>query len=160
MKKTLLFLLLFSLSHQSQAQIAVGSDAPEIRLPDSLGKWTKLSEVDADIIVVEFWASWCRNCIPIMQELKKYKEAFAGERFEVYSISLDRDYHRWVKEARRLDVPFILVNDAYGLKSPRCRDYDVERIPSKFVIKDGKIIASAPSLGEIEDILKKEFNRD
>ncbi len=137
------------ISLHSNAQLQIGDTAPDIKLPDSLGKWTKLSEVKADIILVDFWAAWCPPCIITAQELKKIKEEYKDASFEIFALSLDRDYWKWVKMVRKLDLPFVHVNDAYGLKSPRCKAYGVRSIPSKFLIKDGKILAINPSFDQI-----------
>lgn len=149
-----LFVFIFLASFSSQAQVNIGDSAPEIRLPDSLGKWTKLSEVKAEYVVVDFWASWCPPCKLVAKDLKKIKEENPDASFEIFAVSLDRDYWNWVNMARQLDLPFIHVNDAYGLKSPRCKDYGVLRIPTKFLIKNGKIVAIGPSLYDINEAIK------
>ncbi|HAD34250.1 MAG TPA: hypothetical protein DCF44_07095 [Chitinophagaceae bacterium] len=41
----------------SYAQLGIGAAAPEIRLPDSLGKWKPLSEVKGKLILIDFWAA-------------------------------------------------------------------------------------------------------
>lgn len=140
----------------SKAQLKVGDPAPEIRLPDSLGKWTLLSEVEATYVVIDFWASWCPPCKIVARELKKIKEENPTASFEIFAVSLDKDYWRWVKMARALDLPFIHVNDAYGLRSNTCKTYGVERIPTKFLIKNGIIVAIGPSLYSIQESIRKE----
>lgn len=160
MKRAFILILLSLLANHINAQVLLQADAPEIRLPDSLGKWTLLSEVKADIILVDFWAAWCPPCIVAMPELKKIKNEYANNPFQVFAVSLDRDYRKWVEMERKLELPFIHVNDAYGLKSPRCVAYGVNSIPRKFLIKEGKIIAINPSFEQIRTILKQEFKLD
>lgn len=143
------------ISLPSIAQLKIGDPAPEVKLPDSLGKWTLLSEVKADIVLLDFWAAWCPPCIVAIQELKKIKNEFSNASFEIFALSLDRDYWKWVNMVRKIGLPFIHVNDAYGLKSPRCAAYNVRSIPSKFLIQDGKILAINPSLDQIKEILSK-----
>jgi peroxiredoxin len=154
--RLLLVLAFISFSIPSNGQLIIGENAPEIKLPDSLGKWTKLSEVNANIVLVDFWAAWCPPCIVMAQELKKLKEEFKNESFEIFALSLDRDYWKWVKMVRKLNLPFIHVNDAYGLRSPRCVTYGVRSIPGKFLIKEGKLIAINPSIDEIKKILSEQ----
>lgn len=149
-----IFIGCFSLC--AQAQLIIGQDAPDIKLPDSLGKWTTLSEVKANIVLVDFWAAWCPPCKITAIELKKIKEKYAKQSFEIFAISLDRDYWNWVNKVRALDLPFIHVNDAYGLKSPRCKAYNVTNIPSKFLLKNGKLLLINPSFEQIENALKEE----
>ncbi len=144
-----------SISWQAQGQLTIGQDAPDIRLPDSLGKWTNLSDLKQDYVLVDFWAAWCPPCKITAIELKKIKEKYADTSFEIFAVSLDRDYWKWVKKVRILDLPFIHVNDAYGLKSPRCKAYGVTSIPRKFLLKNGKILLINPSFEQIENAIKE-----
>lgn len=156
----MIFLMFFLIPFpgKSHAQLRVGTAAPEIKLPDSLGKWTLLSEVPAEFVLIDFWASWCAPCRIVLEEVKEIKKDFADKGFEVYCISLDRDYRRWVYWERKMALPFIHVNDAFGLKSPTCKSYQVESIPKKVLLKNGSIYAVNPSLEEIRNILQKELN--
>ncbi len=142
-------------SFSSNAQLKIGDPAPEIRLPDSLGKWTLLSEVKAEIVLLDFWAAWCPPCIVAVQELKRIKEKYPAASFEIFALSLDRDYWGWVNMVRKIGLPFIHVNDAYGLKSPRCKAYGVSSIPQKFLIKEGKIVAINPTFEEVETAIRQ-----
>ena len=150
----LFFIGLLFYTLNTSAQVQIGQAYPDIRLPDSLGKWTTLSDLKADYILLDFWAAWCPPCVVAMQELKKIKEENKNASFEIYALSLDRDYWNWVNTVRKLDLPFIHVNDAYGLKSPRCTAYGVTSIPSKFLIHKGKIIAINPTFEEIRKAIK------
>lgn len=154
-RSSLLFLFVLFTSTNTKAQLKIGDLAPEIKLPDSLGKWTKLSEVKSDIVLIDFWAAWCPPCIITAQELKKIKDDFNDASFEIFAVSLDRDYWKWVKMERKLNLPFIHVNDAYGLKSPRCKAYGVTSIPKKFLVIDGKVAAINPTFDQIREAIKK-----
>lgn len=47
--------LTFALPFCTQAQLPLGAVAPEIKLPDSLGKWKPLGEVTSRLILLDFW---------------------------------------------------------------------------------------------------------
>lgn len=140
-----------------QAQLNVGEIAPEIKLPDSLGKWKPLSEVQAKIILIDFWAAWCYPCVQSMPDVIKLYEKFHSKGLEIYAVSLDKDYYNWVAMCRKLKLPFILVNEAYGLNGNSCKNYKVESIPNKILIKDGKILAINKSLSDLWKIIEKEL---
>ena len=149
--------LMCSISVFSNAQLPVGSIAPEIKLPDSLGKWKPLSEVKAKIILVDFWAAWCYPCIKSMPDIKRIYKTYHEKGLEVYAVSLDKDYRNWVATCTRLELPFIHVNDAYSLNGNVCKEYQVSSIPHKILIKDGKIIATEMSLADLEKVIEKEL---
>ncbi len=156
--KYFIFTFFFSFSfYFSNAQLNIGDTAPEIKLPDSLGKWKPLSEVKAKVILLDFWAAWCYPCVQSMPELIKIYNYYHDKGLEVYAVSLDKDYYNWVAMCRKLELPFILVNDAYGMIGKACKDYHIESIPNKLLIKDGKIFAINKSLYDISKILEKEL---
>ncbi|MCC7030602.1 MAG: TlpA family protein disulfide reductase [Chitinophagaceae bacterium] len=160
MRKIALILLCFLLySAQSQAQLSIGDEAPEIKLPDSLGKWKPLSEVKSKIILIDFWAAWCYPCVKSMPDVVKLYEKYKDLGLQVYAVSLDKDYYSWVEMCKKLKLPFILVNDAYGLNGNASKDYKVTSIPNKMLIKEGKIIGAEMSLYDLEKIIQKELQQ-
>jgi alkyl hydroperoxide reductase subunit AhpC len=139
------------------AQLPVGRVAPEIKLPDSLGKWKPLSSVKSKIILLDFWAAWCDPCIQSMPELKRLYTAYHDKGLDVYAVSLDKDYRHWVATCRRLELPFILVNDAYGLGGKVSQDYLITSIPNKMLLKDGKVFGADMSLSDLEKLISNEL---
>lgn len=158
MKKFLMmfFAGLFFFLH-GNAQLAIGDVAPDIRLPDSLGKWRPLSEVKSKVILLDFWAAWCYPCVKSMPDVVKLYERYHDKGLDIYAVSLDKDYYSWVAMCRQLKLPFILVNDAYGMGGKSAKDYRIESIPNKLLIKDGKIIGANMSLYDLEKMIAKEL---
>ena len=82
---------------QSNAQlgIQVGNKAPEIIENSANGGLLKLSSFSGKIVLIDFWASWCRPCRSenpfVVAAYEKYKgSAFkSGKGFIVFSVSLD-----------------------------------------------------------------------
>ena len=76
-------------------QSACSIDAAERRLidfklPDLSGKLVSLHDIDADVILLDFWGSWCeprRKSIPHLIELQK---KFADKRFQVVGIACEK----------------------------------------------------------------------
>ncbi|MEZ5045442.1 MAG: TlpA disulfide reductase family protein [Chitinophagaceae bacterium] len=153
-------LLFLSVSfYITNAQPPIGSDAPEIKLPDSLGKWKPLSEVSSKLILIDFWAAWCYPCVKYMPDVVALYEKYKQAGLEVYAISLDKNYYHWVDMCRKLKLPFLLVNDAYGMQGKACKDYAISSIPNKILIENGKIIASNMSLYDMEKVIQKKLNK-
>jgi peroxiredoxin len=149
--------ILLSFAFQCKAQLPIGTEAPEIKLPDTSGKWKPLSSVKSNLILLDFWAAWCGPCIQSMPDIKRLYQTYHDKGLEVYAVSLDKDYYNWIGTCRRLELPFILVNEAYGMNGNSCHDYKVSSIPNKMLIKENKIIASNMSLYEIEKMIEKEL---
>lgn len=158
MRKLLLTMLCsIAFLFTSHAQLAIGSDAPDIKLPDSLGKWKPLSEVKAKVILLDFWAAWCYPCVKSMPDVVKLYEKYHDKGLEIYAVSLDKGYYNWIEYCRKLKLPFILVNDAYSFNGNACKDYKIDSIPNKLLLKDGKVIGANMSLYDLEKMIQKEL---
>jgi peroxiredoxin len=158
MRKIIILLALFTaITSNSYAQLNVGTEAPEIKLPDSLGKWKPLSEVKGKVILLDFWAAWCYPCVKSMPDLVKLYNKYHAKGLEVYAVSIDKGYYNWVEACRKLELPFILVNDAYGFNGNACKEYKIESIPNKLLLKEGKIIGANMSLYDLEKLIQKEL---
>ncbi len=159
--KKLIFILFIAFTYTSTAfsQISIGEVAPDIKLPDSLGKWKPMSEIKSKLILLDFWAAWCYPCILSMPDLKKVNEKWHNKGLTVYTVSLDKNYYEWVNKCRKFELPFILVNDPYGFEGKACKDYKITSIPNKILIKDGKAIGANMSLYDLDKLIEKELNK-
>ena len=61
-----------------------------IFLKDIDGKKIKLQKVSDDILIMNFWATWCAPCVKEMPDLLELEEKL-GKKFKVVFISLDSD---------------------------------------------------------------------
>jgi peroxiredoxin len=127
--------------------ISVGSIAPDIILNDTSGVPISLASLRGKYVLLDFWAAWCRPCREenpnIVQNYNKYK----SKGFEVYQVSLDRNKNDWVRGIIQDKLPWVNVSDLKYYQSEAAEIYDVDRIPSAFLLDpDGKIIAKNTDL--------------
>ena len=127
--------------------ISVGSIAPDIILNDTSGVPISLASLRGKYVLLDFWAAWCRPCREenpnIVQNYNNYK----SKGFEVYQVSLDRNKNDWVRGIIQDKLPWVNVSDLKYYQSEAAEIYDVDRIPSAFLLDpDGKIIAKNTDL--------------
>ena len=127
--------------------ISVGSIAPDVILNDTSGVPVSLASLRGKYVLLDFWAAWCRPCREenpnIVANYSKYK----SEGFEVYQVSLDRNKSDWVRGITQDELPWINVSDLKYYQSEAAEIYDVDRIPSAYLLDpDGRIIAKNTDL--------------
>lgn len=135
-------------------KITVGSIAPEIKLPTPKGESVSLSSLRGNLVLIDFWASWCAPCIEEQPELKKLYSKYSHSngvvgKFEIFGVSLDSKKDAWEKSIRKLNIKWIQVSDLKFWTSPVAKAYDIQELPYN-VLLDEKGVVLAINLHGVE----------
>ena len=124
---------------------AINSEtAPDINLTSPSGEVISLSSLKGQVVLLDFWASWCKPCRMenpnVVANYNKYKD----KGFTVYSVSLDSDKNAWEKAIKADNLSWENhVSDLKGWSSSAAALYGVRSIPASFLLdKDGAIVAT------------------
>ena len=127
--------------------ISIGSVAPDIILNDTSGVPISLASLRGKYILLDFWAAWCRPCREENPNIVENYNNYKSYGFDVYQVSLDRTKEDWVRGIKQDKLPWINVSDLKYYQSEAAELYNVDRIPSAFLLDpDGKIIAKHTDL--------------
>jgi peroxiredoxin len=98
------------------------------------------------VVLVDFWATWCRACVAEMPNIKSIYADLHERGFEVVAISLDDEPTIVSQFAKDQDIPWAMLSrgpaDDSGLHHPMALKYGIETLPATFIVgKDGKVAA-------------------
>lgn len=138
----------FNQQYEKIAKLSPGAEAPEISLNDVNGNTVSLSSLRGKVVLVDFWASWCRPCRIENPNVVAAYEKFNKNGFEVFSVSLDGMQQQqnpkqdWIDAIKADNLIWKNhVSDLKGWQSSIVPVYDVSGIPFAVLLdRDGKII--------------------
>ena len=121
--------------------LEIGQAAPDFTLKTIEGKNLNLVEQRGEIIVLNFWASWCGPCRQENPNLVKTYEKFNPKGFKIFAVSLDEDKESWLKAIEKDSLNWEHVSDLKGQRNEASLIYGINGIPDNFLIaENGEII--------------------
>lgn len=149
------------LQQQAGSTIQVGQPAPDINLPGPDGKTRSLSSLKGKVVLLDFWASWCRPCRMANPHVVEVYNKYKSKGFDVFSVSLDRPGQKdaWVTAIKQDGLVWDNhVSDLQFWNSAPAATYGVRSIPHTFLIdRQGNIAAINPR-ANLEEVVAKAVN--
>lgn len=126
----------------SNSKLRVGNDAPDINLQTPGGEYVSLSSLRGKVVMIDFWASWCKPCRAENPNVVKLYDRYHDQGFEILGVSLDRSKDQWVKAIDDDGLEWLHISDLGFWNSSVVPVYNVKSIPKTYLIdKEGKILA-------------------
>ena len=147
----------FLLSACGDAQVAVDGTiaeaaatetlkpAPDFTLEDADGREVTLSELKGQVVLLNFWATWCGPCKIEMPWFVDFQRKYKDRGFSVVAVSLDEegwDVVRPYTKEMQFNFPVVVGNDEMASKFG-----DVYALPTTLIInKKGEIVSTHTGL--------------
>lgn len=129
---TLISLLALMVSAPSFASaIKVHGPAPDFTLPAPGGKHVKLSDFKGQVVMLNFWASWCGPCREEMPLIEGLYNKYNGLGFTVLGVNVDTNSNDGMAMMKQLKVTFPVGFDA---KNKVSELYKIDAMPSTVMI--------------------------
>jgi len=141
----------------ANAGISIGNKAPNLNFPDPNGINISLSSLKGKIVLLDFWASWCKPCRAENPNVVRLYNQYKDKGFTIYSYSLDKDATKWKNAIDQDGLTWPNhTSDLKGWQAEGGALYNVRSIPQTFLIgRDGNIIDIGLRGTELEEKLKE-----
>jgi thiol-disulfide isomerase/thioredoxin len=145
---------------ETYGKARIGKMAPEINLPTPDGKSLALSSLKGKVVLIDFWASWCKPCRAENPNVVRAYQDYKNKGFEVFSVSLDQKKSDWQGAINQDGLIWANhVSDLKGFESVAAKTYGVTGIPFTVLIdREGKIIAKNLRGPALKKALEKVFS--
>jgi peroxiredoxin/YHS domain-containing protein len=132
---------------------------PAFALTDLSGKPISPAALAGQVVLLDFWATWCAPCRKSMPELQALHDRYRDRGFTVVGVSIDEDGPAKVKKyvrAKKITYPIALDSG----KDPAWEAFKVKAVPAAFLIdRQGQLVAqwtgAAATRAELERALEK-----
>ena len=137
--------------------VAIGKTAPDINLADTNGNNIALSSLKGNIVLIDFWASWCKPCRVENPNVVKLYKKYHTLGFDVYSVSLDAKKEQWTKAIIDDKLTWNHVSELKGWTSSAASLYGVNSIPHTVLLDNNGVIIAKNLRGEALEKKLDEF---
>ncbi len=119
------FLGIFALGGLASSGLT-GQPAPDFALKSATGENLRLSEYRGEVVMINFWATWCGPCQQEMPLLEELHNRYQRVGFRLLGVNIDDDASRAMQMVQSLGVTFpVLFDDTKSVS----KLYQVEAMP-------------------------------
>lgn len=147
------------------SRLVSGDVATDFEVVGPTGEVIRLSDYRGQVVVLDFWATWCGPCIKAMPKMSELASTRGGEGLVVLSICVAdtrENYEKWVKE----NGDRYAFETAHDPKGKALREsifsaaYGVSMLPAVLVVdRDGKLVGRVTTYPEdkynMDDVLEE-----
>lgn len=139
---------------QQFESMIVESGLIDIELPDYKGAMHKLSQEKGKVVLLDFTAFKTEYSSGYNMLLRTLYDKYAESGLSIYQVSVDNDESYWMNVAANL--PWICVHDEESLNSLYLKLYNVQQLPTVFLIdRDGNIVDRPEGSDELDGKISK-----
>jgi thiol-disulfide isomerase/thioredoxin len=145
MKKLILalFSLTFALNANAENDFSLYPSpikGPSAMFADKHGNYKTLGHYANKVVILNFWATWCKPCIVEMPSLNRLQQKYKGKLVVIPIISANEDVSKvrsFLRRYKLRDLEYYIDSNNFTAES-----YQVTGIPTSFVFnKDGKLVS-------------------
>jgi len=134
--------------------LSEGKHIYDFALPNPNDKMISTLGFRGKILLIDFWASWCKPCRKLNPELIEIYKEFKESNFEILGVSLDTEKEKWKNAISKDRIPWENIIDTLAFEGKVSAKYNIHSIPSNILIgKNGIIMGKNISIENLRKIL-------
>lgn len=143
---TMLSVSLFHCTSSGKKLLPLGTRAPEWELPDSSGNMVSSQNYKGDILLIDFWATWCIPCIQSMPKLDSLWRKYADKGLRVVGVSAQEQQGADpVSFARKMGAGYDILLQGDSL----VKAFNITGFPALFLInREGEVVFAKQGLNK------------
>lgn len=144
--------------------LSVGKQAPTFTVQTVKGKTVDLAALEGQVILLDFWATWCGPCLEAIPTHKKIARKYTGQDFKLISVSLDYKKDDLLTFIKKHDIKWPQIWQEKVWQGSVAVLYNVKAIPDSYLInRKGEIVAKGlrgeALIQDIEKAVDKLMNK-
>ncbi|MEJ2424091.1 MAG: TlpA disulfide reductase family protein [Candidatus Thiodiazotropha sp.] len=142
--RILLVGLLILVAIPGRAEKAERPTLPDVSYPDLSGKSHSLKEWQGQVVVLNFWASWCSPCLSEIRHLVEYQKTYKHQGIQVIGMGVDDARHlKNVQRSLQINYPVLVAGAEAGRSLLHAWGNETGMIPYTVVFgKDGRVVGA------------------
>ena len=118
--------------------VTAGDTAPEFSISTDAGSTVTRSDFGGKLLVLNFWATWCKPCLDEMPSLDQFQRTFADSGVVVLGVSVDQNAQAYRNVLAKAKVAFQTARDPEAKISA---EYGTFQFPETYIInRDGLVV--------------------
>ena len=114
-----------------------GAPAPTFTLQDLDGNTHNLTDYEGQVVIINFWATWCEPCREEMPDLQEIYDDYRDDGLVILGINADEPVDTVTAFVDEYNIDFPILLDT---RPNVTRSYEVQAYPSTFFVdRDGRI---------------------
>ncbi len=113
-------------------------------------------DLKGKLILVDFWASWCKPCIEAIPKIEALHKKYAKKSLQIVSISVDTNPNDWLNYMNKHSMPWLSL---WGNGNELTERYDFQYIPHILLADStGKVLKNGITAQELDVFIDKYFD--
>ncbi|MGF1573835.1 MAG: TlpA family protein disulfide reductase [Sumerlaeia bacterium] len=130
-----------TMAYDFEQKKLIGKPAPDFELTSIAGETVRLSELKGNVIILDFWATWCPPCIEALPKMQNIQTKYADKPLKIITMNLDpeENLEKAVKpllERKGIDSLTVLIGNTDEPSS----QYAVNQLPHVVLINADGIV--------------------